>query len=175
MGSRGARSYDPVIRESKPSFGISKSAISSRFKVASGQRAQDLRKPDLSKLRLCALLVDGVEFRKELFVVALGIDKTGAKTILGYHQGATENQEIWDRLLAGMAARGLDLRPGRLAILDGGGAVRASIRKPCGEKILVQRCQQHIAGRDPRLPEGWKVLSRASPCEPGSLGSDMVG
>ena len=82
------RSYDPVIRESKPSFGISKSAISSRFKVASGQRAQDLRKRDLSKLRLCALMVDGVEFRKELFVVALGIDKTGTKTILGYHQGA---------------------------------------------------------------------------------------
>ena len=103
------RCYDPVVRESPPSFGISKSAISDRFKVASGQRAEDLRKRDLSKLRLCALMVDGVEFRRELFVVALGIDKTGAKTILGYHQGATENRSICDRLLAGIAARGLDL------------------------------------------------------------------
>jgi hypothetical protein len=53
------RSYDPVTRESQPSFGISRSAISSRFKVASGQRAQDLRKRDLSKLRLCALSYQG--------------------------------------------------------------------------------------------------------------------
>jgi hypothetical protein len=86
------RSYDPLVRESKPSFGISKSAVSDRFIVASGQRVENLRKRDLSPLRLSALMLDGVEFRKELFVVALGIDKTGSKTILGYHQGATENQ-----------------------------------------------------------------------------------
>lgn len=137
------RNHDPIIRESQPSFGISKSAISDRFKVASGQRAQDLRKRDLSKLRLCALMVDGVEFRKELFVVALGIDKTGTKTILGYHQGATENRQICDRLMEGIAARGLDLRQGMLAVLDGGPALAGSIRKYCGDKVLVQRCQQH--------------------------------
>jgi putative transposase len=137
------RSYDPVVRESKPSFGIGKSAISERFIVASGQRALDLRKRDLSKMRLCALMLDGVEFRKEMFVVALGIDKTGRKTILGYHQGATENQEICDRLLEALAARKLDLRQGLLAVLDGGGALRASIRKYCGDKVLVVRCQQH--------------------------------
>lgn len=137
------RNHDPIIRESKPSFGISKSAISDRFKVASGQRAQDLRQRDLSRLRLCALMVDGVEFRKELFVVALGIDKTGTKTILGYHQGASENRQICDRLMEGIAARGLDLRQGMLAVLDGGPALAGSLRKYCGDKVLVQRCQQH--------------------------------
>lgn len=137
------RNYDPLVRESKPSFGISKSAVSDRFKVASGQRAQDLRQRDLSRLRLCALMVDGVEFRKELFVVALGIDKTGTKTILGYHQGATENRQICDRLMEGIAARGLDLRQGMLAVLDGGPALAGAIRKYCGDKALVQRCQQH--------------------------------
>jgi len=143
MRGLSMRNYDPVVRESKPSFGLSKSAISGRFKIASGQRAQDLRKRDLSKLRLCALMVDGVEFRRELFVVALGIDKTGVKTILGYHQGATENRQICDRLLEGIAARGLDLRQGMLAVLDGGTAIGGSIRKYGGDKILVQRCQQH--------------------------------
>jgi putative transposase len=137
------RSYDPVIRESKPSFGISKSAVSERFVIASGQRVEDLRKRDLSKLRLCALMLDGVEFRKETFVVALGIDKTGSKTILGYHQGATENQQVCDQLLAGLTARKLDLRQGMLVVLDGGGAARASVRKHCGERALIQRCQQH--------------------------------
>lgn len=137
------RNYDPIVRESKPSFGISKSAVSDRFRIASSQRAQDLRKRDLSKLRLCALMMDGVEFRKELFVVALGIDKTGTKTILGYHQGATENRQICDRLLEGIAARGLDFRQGMLAVLDGGPALAGSIRRHCGDKVLVQRCQEH--------------------------------
>ena len=137
------RNYDPIVREAPPSFGISKSAISDRFKVASGQRARDLRKRDLSKVRLCALMMDGVEFRKELFIVALGIDKTGTKMILGYHQGATENRQICDRLLEGIAARGLDLRQGMLAVLDGGPSLAGGIRKYCGDKILVQRCQEH--------------------------------
>jgi len=143
MRGLSMRNYDPITREAAPSFGISKSAISDRFKVASGQRSQDLRQRDLSKLRLCALMVDGVDFRRELFVVALGIDKTGVKTILGYHQGATENQQICERLLEGIAARGLNLRQGMLAVLDGGTAAGAAIRKFCGDKILVQRCQQH--------------------------------
>lgn len=143
MRGLSMRSYDPVVRESKPSFGISKSAVSDRFKIASGQRAQDLRKRDLSKLRLCALMMDGVEFRKELFVVALGIDKTGAKTILGYHQGATENRQICDRLLEGIMSRGLDLRQGILAVLDGGPSLSGAIRKYCGDKVMVQRCQEH--------------------------------
>jgi putative transposase len=137
------RAYDPMFREAPPNFGMSRSAISNRFKVASGQRSLDLRKRDLSKLRLCALMLDGVEFRKELFVVALGIDKMGSKTILGYHQGATENQQICDRLLESLAARGLDLRQGMIATLDGGGALRASVRKFGGDKLLVVRCQQH--------------------------------
>src|SRR5579875_2155 len=106
------RNYAPIVRESNPSFGISKSAVSDRFQIASGQRAPDLRKRDLSKLRICALMRDGVEFRKELLVVALGIDKTGTKTILGDHQGAQENRQIGDRLLEGIAARGLGLQKG---------------------------------------------------------------
>lgn len=143
MCGMSMRRYDPLTRESQASFGMSKSAISGRFKVASGQRAQDVRKRDLSKLRLCALMLDGVEFRRELFVVALGIDKTGGKTILGYHQGATENQQICDRLLEGLSARGLNLRQGMLAVLDGSAALGASIRRYCGDKVLVQRCQEH--------------------------------
>jgi hypothetical protein len=32
------RNYDPIVRQSPPSFGMSQSAISGRFKIASGQR-----------------------------------------------------------------------------------------------------------------------------------------
>ena len=143
MRGLSMRSYDPMIRESPSSFGISKSAVSDRFAIASSQRVEDLRQHDLSKLRLCALMLDGVEFRKELFVVALGIDKTGSKMILGYHQGATENQQVCDRLLSGIAARGLDLRQAMLVGIDGAGGLRASVRKHCGDRLLLVRCQKH--------------------------------
>ena len=103
------RGYGPAVRECAPAFGISKSAVSDRFITASGQRVEDLRKRNLSKLRLCALLMDGVEYRGEHFVVALGVDKMGLKTVLGFHQGASENQQICDRLLADLASRGLEL------------------------------------------------------------------
>jgi hypothetical protein len=93
------RGYDPVIRERERAFGLSKSAISERFVLASTEQVDNLLKRDLSKLNLCALMADGVEYSGEHFVVALGIDHTGSKTILGFHQGATENQQICDQLL----------------------------------------------------------------------------
>jgi hypothetical protein len=62
-----------------------------------------------------------------------------------------------------------------LFVVDGAKALRTAIAEVFGADQPVQRCRNHIAGRDPRLPEGWKVPSRASPCEPGSLGSDMTG
>lgn len=137
------RGYGPTVRECAPAFGINKSAVSDRFIAASGQRVEDLRKRNLSKLRLCALVMDGVEYRGEHFVVALGINKTGAKTVLGFHQGASENQQICDRLLDDLAGRGLDLHQGFLVVLDGSRGLRASVRKHCGERVLVQRCQLH--------------------------------
>ena len=137
------RGYDPVIRERERAFGLSKSAISDRFVLASTEQVQRLLKRDLSKLNLCVLMVDGVEYCSEHFVVALGIDQTGGKTILGFHQGATENQQICDQLFDELVRRGLNLKQNFMAVVDGGRAVRASIKKHCGERVLVQRCQLH--------------------------------
>ena len=69
----------------------------------------------------------------------------------------------------------MDFQEPRLYVLDGAKALNVAVKKRAAEAALLQRCQLHIAGRDPRLPEGWKVPSRASPYEPGSLGSDMAG
>jgi len=137
------RGYDPAMREREHAFGLSKSSISDRFVLASTERVRQLLKRDLSKLSLCALMVDGVEYCSEHFVVALGVDQTGAKVILGFHQGATENQQICDQLLDELLSRGLNLKQHFMAIIDGGRALRASIKKRCGEHVLVQRCQLH--------------------------------
>jgi transposase-like protein len=73
------RGYGHAMREREPVFGLSKSAISRHFVMASTEQINDLLKRDLSKLDLCALLVDGVEYDSEHFVVALGIDSTGVR------------------------------------------------------------------------------------------------
>jgi len=137
------RGYDPAMREGGRAFGLSKSAISDRFVLASTEQVQQLLKRDLSKLNLYVLMVDGVEYCSEHFVVALGIDQTGAKTILGFHQGATENQQICDQLLGNLVSRGLNLKQTFMAVIDGGRALRASFKKQCGERVLVQRCELH--------------------------------
>ena len=137
------RGYGPVLGERDHAFGLSKSSISDRFVLASADQVDELLKRDLSKLKQSVLMVDGVEYCGEHFVVALGIDQTGAKTILGFHQGATENQQICDQLLANLASRGLNLEKNFMAVIDGGRALRASIKKHYGDRALIQRCQLH--------------------------------
>jgi transposase-like protein len=136
------RGYQPAVR-GRGSSGLSKSRVSGHFVMASAEKVQDLLRRDLSKIRLCALQIDGVEYKGEHFVVALGIDESGAKTILGFHQGATENQQICDQLLADLSGRGLNFNQHFIAVIDGSRALRASIKKHCGDRVAVQRCQLH--------------------------------
>jgi Transposase, Mutator family len=79
------------------------------------------------------------------------------------------------QLFTNLREQGLPTDRKYLFVIDGAKALRAAIEEVFGAAQPVQRCRNHIAGRDPRLPEGWKVPSRASPCEPGSLGSGMAG
>jgi transposase-like protein len=60
---------------------------------------------------------DGGEYKGEHFVTALGIDSTGRKMILGFHQGARESQQISAALLADLAGGGLDFSQPHLNII----------------------------------------------------------
>jgi transposase-like protein len=137
------RGYGPTVRESEKAFAIEKSAVSEKFITMSAQKVRQLLKRDLSKLHLCALVLDGVEVKQQHLVTALGIDETGRKTILGFHQGASENQAACDGLFSDLAGRGLDLRHLHLNLVDGSKALRAGVRKYCGESSPILRCQLH--------------------------------
>jgi transposase-like protein len=137
------RGYGPTVRESEEAFAIEKSAVSEKFVAVSAQKVKELLKRDLSKLRLCALLLDGVEVKQQHLVTALGIDETGRKTILGFHQGASENQAACDGLFSDLAGRGLDFKQLHLNLIDGSKALRAGVRKYCGESSPILRCQLH--------------------------------
>ena len=137
------RGYGPTVRESEESFAIEKSAVSEKFVAMSAKKVDELFKRDLGKLRLCALLLDGVEVKRQHLVTALGIDETGRKTILGFHQGASENQAACDGLFSDLAGRGLNFRQSHLNIIDGSKALRAGVRKYCGDTSPILRCQLH--------------------------------
>jgi putative transposase len=139
------RGYGPPVRESEKAFAIEKSAVSEKFVAMSARKVNELRKRDLSKLRLCALLLDGVEVKQQHLITALGIDETGRKTILGFHQGASENQAACDGLFSDLAGRGLDFKHLHLHLhlIDGSKALRNGVKKYCGDSSPIIRCQLH--------------------------------
>jgi transposase-like protein len=131
------------VRECEEAFAIEKSAVSEKFVTMSAKKVEELLKRDLGKVRLCALLLDGVEVKQQHLVTALGIDQTGHKMILGFHQGASENQAACDSLFSDLAGRGLDFRQPHLNIIDGSKALRAAVHKYCGDTSPILRCQLH--------------------------------
>jgi putative transposase len=137
------RGYGPTVRECEQSFAIEKSAVSEKFVAMSARKVNELLKRDLSKRRWCVLLLDGVEVKQQHLVTALGIEETGRKTILGFHQGASENQAACDALFADLANRGLDFRQLHLNIIDGSKGLWSGVRKYGGEASPVLRCQLH--------------------------------
>jgi hypothetical protein len=135
------RGYGPTVRESEKAFAIEKSAVSEKFVAMSARKVNELLKRDLSKLRLCALLLDGVEVKQQHLVTALGIDGTGRKTILGFHQGTSENQAACDGLFSDLAGRGLDFKHLHLNLIDGSKALRNGVKKYWGDSSPILRCQ----------------------------------
>lgn len=136
--------------------------VSERFIQASRQKLEELGRP-LGELRLCAVQIDGTELKNYHLVVALGIGPDGRKTVLGLREGATENATVVCELLADLARRGLDFGVPRLGVLDDSKALYAAVRRHAGEAALIQRCQIHIAGRDPPFRRGGKSPPRANP------------
>jgi len=137
------RGYGPTMRESEQSFAIEKSAVSEKFVAMSAKKVEEFLKRDLSKVRLCVLLLDGVEVKRQHLVTALGIDEMGRKTVLGFHQGASENQAACDGLFADLQHRKLDFGQVHLNLIDGAKALHSVVRRYCGDQSPIVRCQLH--------------------------------
>lgn len=122
---------------------MKKSSVSRNFIKATKKQLKELLERDLSSLDLCAIMIDGIDFKGYLLVVSIGIDTDGKKHVLGLWQGATENSEVVTSLLEDLTQRGLDPDKRYLFILDGSKALKKVVRKTFGEKAPVQRCQLH--------------------------------
>ena len=138
-----SRNYRRAVESIVDGYGIEKSSVSREFVQASAAQLQELCEKKLDGLDLVAILIDGIHLGKQVLVVALGIEISGAKHVLGLWQGATENTTVVKELLEDLVARGLNSEHRYLFVIDGAKALRAGIERVFGERAEVQRCQIH--------------------------------
>ena len=164
----------------------SKSAVSRTFVERTREALGELMSRQLGDLRLAVMMLDGLELKGRMMIVALGITTEGVKIPLGLWEGSTENATVATALLSDLVERGLDPEQGMLFVLDGSKALRKAVRSVFGE-VPVQRClwhkernvMQHLPERDrppikARLRTGvagdrLRARARAAhPCSPAS-------
>ena len=122
----------------------SKSAVSRTFVERTRTALSELMGRQLADLRLAVMMLDGLELKGRMMIVALGITTEGAKIPLGLWEGSTENATVATALLSDLVERGLDPEQGMLFVLDGSKALRKAVRSVFGE-VPVQRCVRHYA------------------------------
>jgi len=156
-----ARSLEP-IGDGMTSRGTSKSAVSRRFVAQTAAQLEQWRARSLADLDLVALLIDGLHVSDHCLVVAVGIDATGQKHVLGLWDGATENAALCQSLLANLQSRGLRTDRSLLVVLDGSTALHKAVRQMWGEAALIQRCHVHkMRNVRDHLPEDQRAAAQA--------------
>ena len=76
-------------------------------------------------------------------MVALVIDTEARKQVLGFWEGATENQEVCGELLADLERRGLKISKKILWVTDGGKGIIKVLKDRFGKRLIHQRCTIH--------------------------------
>lgn len=137
------RSYKEVVQQFADAYGLEKSTTCEHFVAASRKKLQELMERSLADLSIAVMVIDGTIFKGQSLVVAVGLDASGRKLVLGLRQGATENATVVGALLGELMERGLDFTQPRLYLVDGSKAIRAAIRNYAGDAAFVQRCQVH--------------------------------
>jgi len=138
-----SRNYHRAVDSVLEGYGIEKSSVSRQFVAASAAQLKQLCEKKLDGLDLVAILIDGIHLGRQVLVVALGIESSGKKNVLGLWQGATENTTVVKELLEDLVARGLNPERRYLFVIDGAKALRAAIERVFGARAQVQRCQIH--------------------------------
>jgi transposase-like protein len=137
------RRYRETVLETAGAFGISPSSVSNRFVEATSREVRELLERDLRGIDLFALVLDTVYRGGVAFVVAVGMDVSGKKWVLGFWEGATESHTICQALLSDLESRGLRLGPSILFLTDGGSGICKALKDRYGEDLLHQRCTIH--------------------------------
>jgi putative transposase len=140
---RYPRTQEPVGEEVEAKArSTSKSAVSRTFVDRTRQALGELMSRQLGDMRLAVMMIDGLELKGRMNIVALGVTTEGIKVPLGLWDGSTENAIVVTALLSDLVERGLDPEQGMLFVIDGSKALRKGIRSVFGD-VPIQRCIRH--------------------------------
>lgn len=155
MRGMSCQKYSDTVVEAAQAFGVSASSISRHIIAATAKQLQEFKERSLSAFVPFAIFLDTIHRGGEAFIVALGLDTDGKKMPLGFWQGATENHELCEELLADIELRGIVLSRKIIWVTDGGKGIIKTLKDRHGKKLLHQRCtihkdrniQRHLAKR----------------------------
>jgi len=77
---------------------------------------------------LFSCFLDTIHRGGDAFIVALGLDLTGRKHVLGFWEGSSENHDICEALFEDLERRGLVLSRRILFITDGGSGIIKALK-----------------------------------------------
>jgi transposase-like protein len=137
------RDYEHTVEAVAEGYGVSKSVVNREMITATAKDLSELCERDLSALDIWVLMIDGIRVGKSLLVVALGVDFTGKKHILGFREGSTENPRVCLDLLHDLRRRKLETTHPMLVVIDGSKSLRSAVDEFFGTEVEVQRCHQH--------------------------------
>ena len=137
------RNYRSVVETIAGSVGVSRSSVSRAFIRATTEQVTEFYKRRFTGLRMAAILIDGVHFKGQMVVTAIGVTSEGRKVVLSVRQGATENARVCMDLLEELRERGVSTEQNTLFILDGSKALHAAVERVWGRHAVIQRCQIH--------------------------------
>ena len=137
------RQYEEVLPEMASTVGVSRSNISRQAIEGSAEQLRQLRERRWDQTELLVIYVDGQRFGAHHVISAVGIDREGAKHVLGIELGATENAAAVKALFIRLRDRGLPTDRRYLFVIDGAKALRAAIAEVFGAEQPVQRCRNH--------------------------------
>ncbi len=137
------RQYEEVLPEMASTVGVSRSNISRQAIEGSAEQLRQLRERRWDEADLLVLYIDGQRFGAHHVISAVGIDRNGAKHILGIELGATENAAAVKSLFTRLRDQGLPTDRRYLFVIDGAKALRAAIEEVFGAGQPVQRCRNH--------------------------------
>jgi transposase-like protein len=137
------RQYEEVLPEMAETVGVSRSSVSRQAIEGSAEQLRRLRERRWDYADLLVIYIDGQRFGAHHVISAVGIDREGAKHILGIELGATENAAAVKSLFTRLRDQGLPTDRRYLFVIDGAKALRAAIEEVFGTGQPVQRCRNH--------------------------------
>jgi len=126
------RQYEEVLPEMAATVGVSRSSVSRQAIEGSAEQLRQLQERRWDTVDLLVIYVDGQRFGEHHVISAVGVDRSGAKHVLGIEMGATENAASVKKLLVGLRDRGLRTEQRYLFVIDGAKALRAGIEEVFG-------------------------------------------